>query len=96
MSQLRMLSGRRVLHRDALDKLLMLTLSQVAARLSVSRTTVRRLKDAGELPYSLVSKRCVRFREEDVEAYEGTYIHDSLPFVGKYLTPVRDLSTIGL
>jgi excisionase family DNA binding protein len=47
----------------------MLTIAEVARRLNVSRSTVRRLKDNGELAHVVVGDRCVRFPETAVEAY---------------------------
>src|SRR5436190_5714094 len=47
----------------------MLTLDQVATLLNVSRSTVRRLKDAGHLAYIQVSERCIRFEEAAVNNY---------------------------
>lgn len=47
----------------------MLTVAQVAARLNVSRSTVRRLKEAGSLEYVVIAEKCLRFPESAVEAY---------------------------
>ena len=49
--------------------LLLLTLEEVAARLRVSRTTVRRLRESGDLPSILIGRRCVRFEAGVVEGY---------------------------
>lgn len=46
-----------------------LTIEEVAERLGVSKSTARRLKDRGELAYSRISDRCIRFPESAIEAY---------------------------
>ena len=45
------------------------TTSEAARRLSVSPSTVRRLRDRGELPDVRVGARGVRFRAEDIDTY---------------------------
>lgn len=48
----------------------LLTIKEVVDRLKVSKSTVRRLGQAGELSYTLVGKRrCWRFFRESVESY---------------------------
>ena len=44
------------------------TIREAATRLSVSTTTIRRLIEKTELPMVRVG-RCVRLREDDVEAF---------------------------
>ena len=46
----------------------LLTPAQVAERLTISRSMVYQLKDAGEIPHVLIGSR-VRFQPADVERY---------------------------
>ena len=48
----------------------LISTARVAEKLSVSGRTVRNLLKAGELPALRVG-RCLRFREEDVDAFIG-------------------------
>ncbi|MEM9014450.1 MAG: helix-turn-helix domain-containing protein [Pseudomonadota bacterium] len=48
----------------------LLTESQVAARFGVSRDTVKRMRERGEIRYLTVGKRFVRYREEWLDEYE--------------------------
>ena len=51
-------------------KIKTLDVNQVAARLSVSRSTVYRLIESGDLPASrLGTAHCIRILESDVEAF---------------------------
>ena len=46
----------------------LLTLQQVADRLQVSLSTIRRMVDRGDLPFVKVGRN-IRVRPEDLEAY---------------------------
>ncbi len=50
-----------------------LTVDKVASRLGVCPHTIRRMAKRGELPYLRVGQtgRLIRFRLEDIEAYEN-------------------------
>jgi excisionase family DNA binding protein len=50
-----------------LDRLL--TMTEVAARLNVSRQTVRQLMDTGQLTFVQLTDTIKRFRPGDVEAF---------------------------
>ena len=63
-----------------------LTLDAVAARLSVSRSTVRRLLASGLLPYIRVL-RAIRVPEEALGAIQWQY--------APIATPLRDWSLMG-
>ncbi|HMN14127.1 MAG TPA: helix-turn-helix domain-containing protein [Bellilinea sp.] len=47
----------------------LLTIQQVAERLQVSETTVKKLYNSGVLPHKRISKRIVRFRASWIDAY---------------------------
>ena len=44
-------------------------ISEAAAELEVSASTVRRLLDSGDLGYDLVGKRCIRISHASIDAY---------------------------
>jgi excisionase family DNA binding protein len=58
----------------------LLKIEQVAERLAVARRTVWRWLSQGKLPAPLrLSKSCVRWRREDIEAHLARLVQESQP-----------------
>lgn len=64
-----------------------LTESDVAAHFDVNKSTVRRWRGAGKLPYFRVGS-VVRYRVEDVETFDANHSVDSFA-VGLKAAPAR-------
>lgn len=47
----------------------LLSVTELANRLNVSRRTVWRMKDSGELPTAVTIRGCLRWRPEVIEAW---------------------------
>lgn len=70
----------------------LLTQKEAAAYLSISPTSLERLKQARKISYIKLSPKCVRYRESDCRAYlESKYVHAIVPVgTGNNITRSND------